>query len=221
MPRERRFPSSPQRQKRRSVSLSYMNWDTCVKTYLLMVLNGCPKELRPTVCLHCAVAAGFHRHGYYSRMLYTLEEALKIVIFRFKCKNCKKTFGLLPSFVERYQSVAVEVKELVISNLDDGVPLRVVAEQLDLPTAPYSEKSLWRWKKKWDWMLEALEPVFWRTVLTHIPHLHLPRGSESPRSSWEWLFLAWKAVRGRFTDNPRTGCLQWLIHLARLSAVTV
>ena len=198
-----------------------MNWDTCVKTYLLMVLNGCPIELRSTVCRHCAAAAGFHRHGHYSRTLYTLEEALKIVIFRFKCKNCTKTFGLLPSFMERYQSVAVEVKEQVISELDGGIPLRVVAEQLDLPTEPYSEKSLWRWKKKWDQLLERLEPVFWQTILSHVPHLYLPRGSQSPRSSWGWLFLAWKSVRDHLTDNPRAGCLQWLIHLSRLSAVTV
>lgn len=198
-----------------------MKWDTCVKTYLLMTLNGCPKEWRPTVCRHCAAEAGFHRHGHYNRTLYTLEEVLEIVIFRFKCKSCEKTFGLLPSFVERYQSVAVDVKEQVISELDGGVPLRVVAEQLDLLTEPYSEKSLWRWKKKWDRLMEGLEPAFWQAILSHAPHLHLPRGSQSPRSSWGWLFLAWEAVRNRFTDNLKTGCLQWLIHLARLKAVTV
>ena len=143
------------------------------------------------------------------------------MIFRFKCKACNRTFGLLPSFVERYQSVAVDVKEQVISELDNGVPLRVVAEQLDLPTQPYSEKSLWRWKKKWDRLLNVLEPFFWQTVLSRIPHLHLPRGSQSPRSSWRWFFLAWDVVRGNFTDSLKVGCLQWLVHLARLQAVTV
>jgi len=198
-----------------------MNWDTCVKTYIAMVLNGCPKKWRPTVCRHCGAAEGFHRHDDYSRMLYTFEEVLEILIVRFKCKACNRTFGLLPSFVERYQSVAVDVKEQVISELDNGVPLRVVAEQLNLPTQPYSEKSLWRWKKKWDRILNVLESVFWQTVLSRVPHLHLPRGSQSPRSSWGWLFLAWEAARGHFTDSLKVGCLQWLVHLARLQAVTV
>jgi transposase len=76
-------------------------------------------------------------------MLYTFEEVLEILIFRFKCKACNRTFGLLPSFIERYQSVAVDVKEQVISELDNGVPLRVVAEQLDFTyTAILREKPL-------------------------------------------------------------------------------
>lgn len=186
-----------------------------------MVLSGCPKEWRPTICQHCAVEAGFHRHGHYSRMLYTLEEVLEILIFRFRCKSCKKTFGMLPSFVERYQSVAVDVLEQVISELDRGTPLRVLEEQLNLPTESYSQKSLWRWKKKWDRLLKAVEPTFWTAVLAFAPHLHLPRGSQSPRSNWRWLFLAWEAVRGHFTDSLKVGCLQWLVHLARLQAVTV
>lgn len=198
-----------------------MKWDTCVKTYLMMVLNGCPKEWRPTICQHCAAEVGFHRHGHYSRMLYTLEEVLEIFIFRFRCKSCKKTFSLLPAFVERYQSVAVDVKEQVISELDRGTPLRVVAEQLDLPTESYSEKSLWRWKKKWDRLLKAVEPAFWTSVLAVVPHVHLPRGSKSPRSSWRWLFLAWNLVRGYFTGNPRVGCLQRLLFLSRSQAVSV
>lgn len=154
-------------------------------------------------------------------MLYTFEEAFEILIFRFKCKTCEKTFGLLPSFVERYQSAAVEVKEQVVSEMDGGIPLRIVAEQLELPTQPYSEKSLWRWKKKWDRLLEGLEPVFWQIILSYVPHLYMPRGRQSPRSSWGWLFLTWDAARERFTDNPKVGCLQWLVHLARLQAVAV
>ena len=198
-----------------------MNWDTCVKTYLLMIVNGCPKEWRPTVCQHCGAAEAFHRHGLYSRMLYTLEDILEIIIFRFKCKRCKKTFGLLPSFVERHQSAAVDVQEQVVCALNNGVSLQVVAEQLDLSTQPYSEKSLWRWKKKWDRRRAVLEPVYWQAILSQAPHIHLPRGSNSPRSSWGWLLLAWRAVRDYFTDNPQVGCLQWLLYLARLQAVAV
>lgn len=186
-----------------------------------MTLGGCPKEWRPAVCRHCAAEAGFHRHGHYSRMLYTLEEELEILIFRFKCKACENTFGLLPAFVERYQSAAADVKEQVVRELDEGAPLRVVAEQLEVATAPYAEKSLWRWKKKWDRLLDGLEPIFWQRVLSRVLHLHLPRGGQSPRSRWGWLFLAWETVRSYFTDKAKTGCLQWLIHLARLSAVTV
>jgi len=198
-----------------------MNWDTCVKTYLLFILNGCPKELRPKACRHCAAEAGFHRHGHYSRMLYTFEEILEIIIFRFKCKACGKTFGLLPSFVERYQSVAVDVQEQVVCQSDKGVPMRIISAQLELPTEPYSEKSLWRWKKRWDQRKEMVEPLFWQKILSHVPHLHLPKGARRPHSSWGWLFSVWEMVRAHFTGNPRVGCLQWLLSLNRLQAVTV
>ncbi|MHB1256507.1 MAG: hypothetical protein ACYCXI_09910, partial [Dethiobacteraceae bacterium] len=75
--------------------------------------------------------------------------------------------------------------------------------------------------KKWDQQLKVLEPIFWQTVLSRVPHLTLPRGSQSPRSSRGCLFLAWREVRSHFTDSLEVGCLQWLIHLARLQAVTV
>jgi hypothetical protein len=44
-------------------------------------------------------------------------------------------------------------------------------------------------EKEVDRMLEALESVFWKTVLSHVPHLHLPRGSESPCSSVSIILL--------------------------------
>jgi len=196
-----------------------MIWDTCVKTYLALIQNGCPEEWRPTRCRRCDAESKFHRHGHYTRMLYTLEEALEIIIYRFRCTTCRKTFGLLPPFLTPHRTAALDVQEQVVRELDGGTPLRKVAEGLVLPTQPYSEKSLWRWKKDWDRLWKAVEPSFWSTVLAWFPHLRLPRGSGSPRTGWGWLFWVWERVRAQLTDRPDTGCLQWLSHLARLMAV--
>jgi hypothetical protein len=160
------------------------------------------------------VEAKAHRHGHYTRMLYSLEEALEIIIFRFRCSNCRKTFGLLPPFLAPYHTAALDVQEHVVRELDAGTPLRAAAEKLALPTQPYAEKSLWRWKKNWNRLWKAVEPSFWSTVLSLFPHLRLPRGSESPCTAWGWLFWVWERVRRQLTDKPDTGCLQWLSHLS-------
>jgi len=197
-----------------------MIWDTCVKHYLSLIKNGCPEAWRPTRCRHCEAEAGFHRHGHYTRMVYTLEEALKIIIFRFRCTTCRKTFGLLPSFLTPYRTAALDVQERVVRELDSGLSVRIVADGLSLPTQPYSEKSLWRWKKDWDRLREAVEPSFWNAALSRFPHLKLPRGSGIPRTGWGWLFWVWEMVRAQLTDKPGTGCLQWLSHLAWSAAVS-
>jgi hypothetical protein len=107
-----------------------MIWDTCVKIYLALIQNGCPGEWRPTRCRRCGAESKFHRHGQYTRMLYTLEEALEIIIFRFRCTACSKTFGLLPPFLIPHRTAALDVQEQVVRELDGGTPLREVAEGL-------------------------------------------------------------------------------------------
>lgn len=56
-------------------------------------------------------------------------------------------------------ATALDVQERVVRELDNRVPLREVVENLVLPTQPFSEKSLWRWKKDWDRLREAYQQI--------------------------------------------------------------
>lgn len=198
-----------------------MIWDTCVKAYIILTLAGCPKEWRPTRCRHCQAQGKFHRHGRFTRKLYTLEEILDIVIFRFKCTSCGRTFGLFPPFLIPHRGAALDVQERVVRELDEGRSLQSVAKSLVIPTEPYSEKSLWRWKKDWDRLRASLEPSFWTRVLAHFPHLRLPRGAETHRTGWGWIFSVWEEIRHHLTSEAGVLCLQWLLHIAQSEAVAV
>lgn len=197
-----------------------MEWDTSVKAYLESIENGCPEDWRPTRCRHCESQGKFHRHGHFPRKLFTLLAVLEIIIFRFKCTSCGRTFGLFPPFLVPHQGAALDVQEQVVQQLDNGRSLQSVSESLNLPTEPYSEKTLWRWKKRWDRLRDPLEPSFWRQVLGWFPHLSLPRGEEKPRTGWGWIFSVWVEIRHRLTPETDVGCFQWLLHIARSKSVT-
>lgn len=98
--------------------------------------------------------------------------------------------------------------------------MKSVAENLDLPTEPYSERTLWRWKKRWGRLRDSLESSFWRRALDQFPHLPFPKGSEKPRTGWGWVFSIWQEIRHQFTPDMDVGCLQWLVHITRSESVT-
>ncbi len=124
--------------------LSYMDWGISVKRYLKIIQQGCPEHWRPRQCRHCQAESGIHRHGRYYRKLYTLLEEVKLVIFRFKCSTCGKTFSLLPPFLIPYRGAALDVQEKLIRQADQGYPLEAITENLTPATEPYSAKTLWR-----------------------------------------------------------------------------
>lgn len=182
-----------------------------------MVENGCSNELRPTWCSHCEAETKFHRHGSYTRSLYTIEDVFEIRIFRFKCTTCAKTCSVLPSFLRSNHTAALDLQEHVIRNYSNGLALRTISEQLD-PVQSFSEKTLWRWKNYWYEFLIKLRPVFWQMALARYPHLLLPRGGDAPDNNWGWVFWVWDRTRLRWTDKP-IWCFQWLTSLAQPMAV--
>lgn len=143
------------------------------------------------------------------------------MIFRFKCFSCSRTFGLFPPFLIPRRGAALDVQEQVLRELDEGQPLRAVAENLGQRTEAYSEKTLWRWKRTWDRWRASLEPAFWTQALARFPHLRLPVGAGKPQTGWGWLFALWESIRSGLAADPVAGCLQWLLHLARSRALAV
>src|SRR5665648_419481 len=102
-----------------------------VQSYIELFSNGCPTNLRPTICPHCQEAVMLHKHGSFKRTVYTLLEAFIISVYRFKCIECGRATSLLPNFVMEHHQVAWDVKEEVIRQHLSGVALVKIAEDLE------------------------------------------------------------------------------------------
>lgn len=69
-----------------------------VTAYLSMIFNW--YQSAPHSCPLCKGKT--HRHGKYSRTVYSKDECYVIPIFRRRCPNCKVTFSFIPSFIKPY-----------------------------------------------------------------------------------------------------------------------
>ena len=137
-----------------------------VETYLELFKDGCPDSLRPMACSHCHEQLMLHRHGHYERTVYFLENQFLIVVYRFKCPNCNRVDGLLPSFVGKNQQAAWDIQETVLREQAAGASLANAAENLDdIPGGPYTEKTFWRWVSRWNKELPRWTPAVWAFVL--------------------------------------------------------
>lgn len=172
-----------------------------VQSYLELFADGCPENLRPVECPSCKAMRKLHRHGHYKRMVFTLEEAYSIPIFRFKCPICGKTTSLLPPFIGEKEQTAWEVQEEVMRKQTKGQSLTQVAGELTAAGGPYSEKSLWRWTTRWNRLLRDSGNIFWTQILRVLPHIQLPVGKMKPRTEWGWLFKIWDQVKAEFGDD--------------------
>lgn len=64
-----------------------------------------------------------------------------------------------------------------------------------------------------------LKPILWPAVLARFPHLSLPRGSDTPSGTWDWIFWVWNATQKLWESRP-PGAFEWLTFLSRQVAVT-
>lgn len=205
-----------------------MEWNLSVKLYVQLVVNcsEIPEEDRPKDCPNCNQSHQLiYRHGQSPlRTLITLEETYMIPIFRFFCpvKGCRKAFSIIPDFVEKYHAFAIEVKEEIIHQNEEGVSFATMAGTSvdDLP-ASCSESTLWRWKCQWDERLHRCQPELWEWLLPRLPHFELPKGKDSPRSDWKWFFHLWKRLQEQLPAYKDLRFLHFLSRLSQSNAVTV
>ncbi|MFN7142110.1 MAG: DUF6431 domain-containing protein [Limisphaerales bacterium] len=163
-----------------------------VNTYLLTCSEGIPEALRPKNCQSCLAQVRLHKHGKFFRLVFTLEAELRIPIYRFFCPLCEHSCSFLPDFIEPHQQVALDVQEEIVES-QQGESLSTVAALTEhLPGGFYSEKTLWRWVRKWNDRLHAIEPQLWEWVFRHDAHIQLPRhrhGWTAWRQIWRQLQL--------------------------------
>lgn len=134
------------------------------------------------------------------RSVITLEETRDIPIYQFYCPlpECGGTFGLIPDFVEKHHQVALDVKEAVIRQHEQGVSLAQIASQSDtLPSGPYSEKTLWRWTSVWRERLVQTASYLWSWILALLPHMELWSEQARKRSLWGGFFELWELAKSK------------------------
>lgn len=107
-------------------------------------------------CPHCQRLDKVIWYGFYSRWC----QQLTIVIKRYFCKCCSKTFSLLPSFLCQRIGETVEVVEMVLWQINRGKSYRESREAISRPELSYQRLQYWRkrWQKKIS-QIRALLPL--------------------------------------------------------------
>jgi hypothetical protein len=174
--------------------------------------TGIPESDRPGSCLRCGQSHQRpHRHDDYSRTVHTVSESVRILIFRFFCPICKKAFSIIPTFLEPYQQVSLDLQDELLQAYEEGASAEVVAQRTDtLPMGSREEKTIRRWSQGWRTRLAQMEKGLWTWLLLRIPHLQLPRDG----SLWLVFSRIWGIVRQHF---PAFGSIRFLHGLNRLS----
>lgn len=97
-------------------------------------------------CPHCQGEEKIIWYGFYSRWC----EQATIVIKRYLCKCCSRTFSLLPSFLCHRIGETVAVVESVLWHIDQGKSYRESREAIGHPELSYQRLQYWRkrWQKK-------------------------------------------------------------------------
>lgn len=105
-------------------------------------------------CPHCHRRNEVIRYGYYSRWCWQLT----MVIKRYFCKHCSKTFSLLPLFLCVGIGETLEVVERIIWHISQGKSYRAAREAIGRPDLSYQRLQYWcrRWKKRVNQLKAAL-----------------------------------------------------------------
>ncbi len=69
----------------------------------------------PEACPLCLGRAGFAGHGSYLRYVAEEPSSLQIAIPRLKCKACRRTFGVLPSFLAPHRHYSADLIQRVLT----------------------------------------------------------------------------------------------------------
>lgn len=72
---------------------------------------------KPRRCQKCKQSGHLRWHGKYARSVIALTETYALPIRRLFCAACRRTFALLPSFVEKFHHYAKETIQLALRML--------------------------------------------------------------------------------------------------------
>lgn len=195
-------------------------WHQDPEQYLELVgTHGLPEEDRPKQCPECRQCERMpHRHSHYKRTVITLTQSLSICIFRFRCPDCGYVHSVIPTFLEPYQQIALDLQEDLVDAVLRGATIEAVAEiTQSLPCGGFDEHTIARLVRAWNERLAQVESGLWSWLLARTPHLAFSR---SP-SLWSALHSAWQEVRERISSFREIRFLHGLNRLHFSMTVTV
>ena len=196
-----------------SLHLLYMKWNSDVKAYIEFFRDGCPKHIRPLRCLDCKYEGLLHRHDQYERKVITLSGTYSNMLYRFRCPDCGKTHTLRPTFIGAHRQATWDVEQSVVEENEGGTPLAELAADFPPPAGPYSEKTFWRWKRKWCQWINDKQGRICKKVLDKIPNIVIPVGNDQPPSTKEWLRYLWHKWTEVFPGPTWIGFFHWMYRM--------
>ena len=122
------------------------NLQSAINRYTHKVKNG--KLAKPDRCPLCKRTGRLSWHAEYSRKLITLRGVFNIPVKRLYCRNCHKTFSLLPDFVKKYHRYASDIIAFAVINLKKHHCDSVADQLMDKFSLYVSNQTLYAWKKK-------------------------------------------------------------------------
>jgi hypothetical protein len=195
-------------------------WHQSLAGYLSEVgTHGIPDADRPQQCPCCLQRKRKpHRHSKFERSVVTLDVHFRICIFRFRCPDCKYVHSVIPTFLEPYQRLSLDLQEDLVDAVMQGATVALVSEATALlPLGPYEEKTIGRLVSGWRDRLAQLESGLWSFLLARVPHLVLERST----SLWQSLRSGWETLRLQRPAFATSRFLQGLNRLCFSLTVTV
>ena len=174
------------------------------------------KNNSPAECPWCGHQV-LHRHATYTRFVYTKMERVQVVVPRFICTSCKRTTSRIPDFVGAFQTMSWTIHEQVYAASEKGLSAEETARSVSPPAGPISARTVHRWRSKWKALLAKTQALFWYAVLLIQANLHLPIGSDRPRSLYGWMSRTWQSVHLKTS----TTCLFHFLHRLRHSSPSI
>lgn len=196
------------------------SWHQSLEDYLSQVgTHGIPDADRPQQCPCCLQCKRTpHRHSMFERSVFTMDEHVRIYIFRFRCPDCRYVHSVIPTFLEPYLRLCLDLQEELVDAVIQGTTLEAVSEASSiLPFGPYEERTIRRWVRSWNERLTQLESGLWGFFLARVPHLVLERSA----SLWQSLRSGWKTLRKHLPEFAALGFLHGLNRLCFSLTVTV
>lgn len=132
--------------------------------------------IRPERCPHCGSEHSYILWGSYQRWVYTPTDRIRIWIERVRCRVCRVTDALLPSFLHMFRRYTLTLIQHAISlALDGGIWGRALIERI----GPYHQPApstiaewLWAFTLSAAWLLPWLQ----QRLLALDPHRLLDPG---------------------------------------------
>jgi transposase-like protein len=163
------------------------------------------KWVLPRNCPCCGEKGSLHRWASYWRSALDFNNTTdhKVRVIQMRCKVCKKTVVVLPSFLAPYQRVISATREAIVKLWQLGTSLRCLDQRTN-----YSRRTIGRWVKRVVHRASLLQQHLSQLCHEHDPSLSVYSGTtkDSPYERANiinqaiWWVNKWKELKSGLTS---------------------